>query len=130
MKSLKNRLFLVAIASLLLAPACMADELVVVLGSATLDHDQRTGRPLLKLIFTETSKERLRAFGSDNIGQKVEYRIEGHTVIAPVLREPMSGTTQIISDNSWSDETVIGLAQQFSKSPKGEIELRPLPRSE
>jgi len=35
-----------------------------------------------------------------------------------------------ISDNGWTDQTVIDLAQQLSKAPKGEIEIRPLPRSD
>jgi len=108
----------------------MADGLIVVLSGASADHDRRTGKPVLKLIFAETSREKLRTFGSDNIGQKVEFRVAGTVILTPVLREPLSGGTAQISDNGWTDQTVIDLAQQLSKAPKGEIEIRPLPRSD
>jgi preprotein translocase subunit SecD len=103
----------------------MADELVVVLSGATADHDQRTGKPILKLIFAEASKEKLRIFGADNVGQKVELRVDGRVVVRSVIREPLAGGTLQIYDPSWIDEAVIDLAQQISKAPKGEIELRP-----
>jgi len=59
MKSLKCRSVLIALVGLLWISGCMADELVVVLNSARLrlGHDKRTGKPVLNLIFAETSKE-------------------------------------------------------------------------
>ena len=125
----KVRLLLIALFSLFLTSACMADGLVVVLDSATTGYDERTGRPVLKLTVTDASREKLRGFAADNVGRKIEYSVEGRTVIAVVIREPMSGKTQTISDSSWTDETVIRLAQEFSKAPDGEIRLRSLPRS-
>jgi preprotein translocase subunit SecD len=125
MKSLKCRSFLIALINILLISGCMADELVVVLSGATADHDQRTGRPVLKLVFAEASKEKLRIFGADNVGQKVEFRVGGRIVLKPVLREPLAGGTAQISDPSWTDQAVIDLAQQLSNAPKGEIEIRP-----
>jgi preprotein translocase subunit SecD len=111
--------------SLLLISGCLADELVV-LNSATASHDERTGKPILKLIFAETSKERLRSiFGTENLGQMVELRVDGRVVLSPVLREPLTGVQMQISDPSWTDQAVIDLAQQLSEAPKGEIELRP-----
>jgi preprotein translocase subunit SecD len=130
MRSFKCRSFLIALTSLLSISGSMADGLIVVLSGASADHDQRTGKPVLKLIFAETSREKLRTFGSDNIGQKVEFRVAGDVILTPVLREPLSGGTAQISDNGWTDQTVIDLAQQLSEAPKGEIEIRPLPRSD
>jgi hypothetical protein len=115
----------IALTSLLLISGCLADELVV-LNSATASHDERTGKPILKLIFAETSKERLRSiFGTENVGQMVELRVDGRVVLSPVLREPLTGVQMQISDPSWTDQAVIDLAQQLSNAPKGEIELRP-----
>jgi preprotein translocase subunit SecD len=128
MRSFKCRSFLIALTSLLSISGSMADGLIVVLSGASAD--QRTGKPVLKLIFAETSREKLRTFGSDNIGQKVEFRVAGNVILTPVLREPLSGGTAQISDNGWTDQTVIDLAQQLSEAPKGEIEIRPLPRSD
>jgi hypothetical protein len=62
MKSLNRRSVLIALASLLWISECMADELLVVLNSATTGHDKRTGKPVLNLIFAEASKERLHTF--------------------------------------------------------------------
>jgi preprotein translocase subunit SecD len=125
MKSLKCRSFLIALTSLLLISGCIADELVVVLSGATADHDLRTGRPVLRLIFADASKEKLRVFGADNVGQKVEFRVDGRLILKSVLREPLAGGTVQISDPSWTDQVVVDLAQQLSKAPKGEIEIRP-----
>jgi preprotein translocase subunit SecD len=124
MKSLRCRSFLIAFISLLLISGCWADELVV-LSSATAGHDDRTGRPLLKLIFAEASKERLRIFGAENLGQMVEFRVGGRVVLRPVLREPLAGEQAQISDPSWTEQAVMDVAQQLSKAPKGEIELGP-----
>lgn len=106
----------------------MADELVVLLSGATIDHDQRTGRPILKLTFAEASKEKLRIFDANNVGQKVEFRVDRRVLLTPVLREPMEGGMVQISDPSWTDQAVIELAKQLSTAPKGEIEIRPLSR--
>jgi len=125
MKSLNCRSVLVVLASLLLISGCMAGELVVVLSSATAGHDARTGKPVLNLVFTEASKERLRIFNADNLGQMVEFRVDGRVVLRPVIREPVLGVQVRISDPSWTDQAVIDLAQQLSNAPKGEIELRP-----
>jgi hypothetical protein len=64
MRSFKCRSFLIALTSLLSISGSMADGLIVVLSGASADHDQRTGKPVLKLIFAETSREKLRTFGS------------------------------------------------------------------
>jgi len=125
MKSLKCRSLLIALTSLLLISGCIADELVVVLSGATADHDHRTGRPVLKLIFADASNEKLHVFGADNVGQKVEFRVDGRLILKPVLREPLAGGTVQISDPSWTDQVVVDLAQELSKAPKGEIEIRP-----
>jgi len=125
MKPLKRRSLLFALVGLSWISACMADEAVVVLKSATAAHDKRTGRPVLNLTFAETSKERLRVVCADNLGKRVEFRVDGHVVVGPVIREPIEFAHLQISDPNWTDEAVIELARQFSSAPKGEIELRP-----
>lgn len=119
--TLRRQSFRIALTSLLLISGCLADELVV-LDSATAGHDERTGKPILKLIFAEASKERLRSISAENIGQRVELRVDGRTVLSSVLREPLSVVQVQISNPDWTDEAVVDLAQQLSNSPKGEIE--------
>jgi hypothetical protein len=122
MKSLKYLSLLIALASVLWISACMADEAVIVLDSATAGHDQRTGKPILRLIFA--SKERFRTVSADNLGEKVDFLANGRVVLSPVVREPVLGGQIEISDQSWTDQDVVELARQFSEAPKGEIEIR------
>jgi preprotein translocase subunit SecD len=125
MKHFKCRLFLLSLTSLLWISGCMADELL--LSGATSSHDQRAGRPVLKLVIAEPSKKTLRRFGADNLGQRVEFLIDGRVILSPVvLREIPEGGVIQISDNSWTDQDAIGLARQFSEAPKGKIEVRRL----
>jgi preprotein translocase subunit SecD len=123
MKLLKRYSVLIALASLLWTSASMADGAVVVLDIARADHDQRTGKPILTLIFAKTSEERLRKFGDDNVGQKVEFLVNGQVLASPVLREPIGGQFNI-SNSSWTEQEVVELARQFSEAPKGEVEIR------
>jgi hypothetical protein len=72
MKSPYRRSFLIALASLLWISGGIAAELPVVLKSATAGHDERTGKPLLNLVFAETSMERLCIFYAANLGKRLE----------------------------------------------------------
>jgi preprotein translocase subunit SecD len=130
MRLFNRRLFLIALISLLSISASMADGMIFVLSGATTNHDKRTGKPVLELIFSKTSREKLRTFGTENIGQKVELRVAGNLILTSVLREPLMGSTVQISDAGWTDQTVIDLAQKLSNAPNGEIELRAVPRSD
>jgi hypothetical protein len=124
MKSLKYLSLLIALASVLWISACMADEAVIVLDSATAGHDQRTGKPILQLSFAKTSKERFRTFNADNLGEKVDFLVEGRVIVSSVVREAVSGGEIEMRDPSWTDQDAVELARQFSEAPKGEIEIR------
>jgi len=126
MRSFNRRLFLIALLSLPSISVSRADGMIVMLSGATADHDERTGKPVLKLIISETSRQKLRTFSTENVGEKVELRVAGNVILTPVLREPLASEIQV-SDVDWTDQTVIDLAQKLSNAPKGEIELRPVP---
>jgi preprotein translocase subunit SecD len=124
MRPFNRRFFLIALASLLSISVSAADGMIVAFSSATTDHDKR-GNPVLRLIFSEASGERLRTFSTENIGQKVELRVAGNLIFTPVLREPLMGSTVEIWNVGWTDQTVADLAQKLSNAPNGEIEFRP-----
>ena len=126
MKSCTSQTLLIALATVLWISGCMAEQVVVPLVGAVADRDQRTGSPMLKLTFQEASKEKLRNFGNNHVGQKVEFCLHGQVLFTPVLREPMLGGTAQISDPSWTDQTVLELAKQLSDNPTAEIEIRSL----
>jgi hypothetical protein len=130
-RSFSRRFFLIALFSLLSISVSMADGIIVVLDSATADHDKRSNNPVLKLTFSEASREKFRTFTTENVGQKVELRVAGNAIFTSVLREPLTGRIPVqISNPDWTDEAVIDLAQKLSNAPNGEIELRPVPRSD
>jgi preprotein translocase subunit SecD len=107
---------------------CRANEIVVVISSATAGHDERTGKPVLNLSFKEVSEERLRSFSADNLGQMVEFRVDGRVVLRTIIREPLSVRAQV-NDPGWTDQAVIEPLRRFSEAPKGEIELQRSPSS-
>jgi hypothetical protein len=124
MKLPYRRSIVIAMASLLWISGGIAAELPVVLKSATAGHDERTGKPLLNLVFAETSMERLRIFYAANLGKPVELRADGRTVLRSVIREPIMVAHVQLSDPDWTDQSVIDLARQLSDVPRGEVELR------
>lgn len=75
MKHFKCRSSIVSLISLFWISGCVAEELR--LSGTTSGHDQRTGKPVLKLEISEASRETLRRFGADNSGQKVEFLVRG-----------------------------------------------------
>ncbi|WP_316159107.1 MULTISPECIES: SecDF P1 head subdomain-containing protein [unclassified Bradyrhizobium] len=124
MMLLRCRSLLIVVTSLLFMSGCIAGDHVVVLTGATVGRDERTGRPILNLIFAEKSKETLRIISNSNLGRPLEIRVAGRTFLTPVLREPIGGATWQISDRDWTDQEVNGLAEQLNNAPKGEIEFR------
>jgi hypothetical protein len=123
MRSPYRRSILIGLASLLWISGGSATELPVVLKSATAGHDKRTGKPLLNLVFAETSIERLRVFYAANLGEQVELRAGGRTVLRSVIREPITGVHTEVSDPDWTDQSVIDLVRQLSDAPGGEVEF-------
>jgi hypothetical protein len=71
-----RRSFLIAIASLMLISTTVAQDIIVELSGARADHDPRTGKPVLKLRFSDKSQKALEIFNSNNLGQKIEFRVE------------------------------------------------------
>ena len=127
MNPLHCRSFLIALFSLLSISVCLADGMIVGLSNATADHDKRTGRPILNLMFSEASKQKLRTFSTENVGQKVELRVAGNLILTSVLREPLMGSSMEVSGGDWTDQIVIDPAQKLSNAPNSEIEFRAVP---
>jgi preprotein translocase subunit SecD len=107
--------------SLTLGSACFAESLVLDVLSIAQSHDPRTGRPMVALVLGQKSKQALSAFSSAEIGNKVELRVDGRVIAAPVIREPLSTSMQI-SDLGWTDEVAAAIADELAK-PAAKIEL-------
>jgi preprotein translocase subunit SecD len=100
------RLFLSsAFASVLfVAPAAIAEPLLLEIERAAAAFDQRTNEPLVTFVMKEGSK---RAFGEltrKNVGRAMEFRIDGRAIMTPVIREPILGGSGQVAGRFSVDE--------------------------
>jgi len=66
---------------------------------AKVETDRRIGQPVLAIVIAKESSVVLAQLTRDNIGRKVELRVDGKVLSAPVIREPILGTELQISGN-------------------------------
>ena len=76
---------------------------------------------MVELVLGQKSRQALGAFSAAEAGHKVELRVDGRVVAAPVIREPLSTSIQI-SDAGWTDEAAAAIADGLAK-PAAKIEL-------
>jgi preprotein translocase subunit SecD len=76
---------------------------------------------MVALVLGQKSKQALSAFSSAELGHKVELRVDGRVIAAPVIREPLSTSIQI-SEIGWTDEVAAAIADELAK-PAAKIEL-------
>jgi preprotein translocase subunit SecD len=119
MASISNRcirqLALTAIISLFLTAPCLAESLSIEIDSAGADYEQRTGRPTLTIAVTGVSKQVIYYFSINNIGRKIELRIDGKTVLSPFIREPLIGRTIQVTGNELTVDRIRELVDELSK---------------
>jgi preprotein translocase subunit SecD len=79
-----------AILSLCIVPA-WADPLALRVTRAEVAYDQRTGEPVVTMVFDEVSRRLFADFTARNVGKAMELRVDGRAVMKPVIREPITG---------------------------------------
>ena len=57
---------------------------------AEAGYDQRNGEPVVAMVFDEASKRLFADFTARNVGKAMELRVDGRTVMKPVIREPIT----------------------------------------
>jgi preprotein translocase subunit SecD len=67
--------------------------------SASVETDKRSGQPVLAIEISKESSEKLAALTRDHVGRRMELRVDGKVLSAPVIREPILGTKFQISGN-------------------------------
>ena len=111
---------------LLLLPGALpvstsAEEIIVLnVASARVDHDVRTGKPLLAIKLDEASRL-TSTFSSTYVGSKTELRVDGKVIAEPVIREPITGGSLHI-DVGGQTERANSLAEQVSR-PGARVEM-------
>jgi preprotein translocase subunit SecD len=87
----------ICVAVLWWAMPVLAQPLGLEIASASAAFDQRTSQPLVVFTMTEASRRLFADFTLKNVGRKMDLRVDGRTVMSPVIREPIvGGTGQII----------------------------------
>lgn len=72
--------------------------------AAKVETDKLTSQPVLAIRIAKESSVVLAQLTRDHIGRKVELRVDGKVLSAPVIREPILGTElQISGDGTAAD---------------------------
>jgi len=104
-----------------LAGAAVAEPLTVELTIVAPGLDQPTKLPLISFKMTPESARLFAELTTKNVGRKMEVRIDGKTVMTPVIREPiLGGSGQVTSD--WTLKQTKEIADRLS-SGKSKIEF-------
>jgi preprotein translocase subunit SecD len=118
-------LFRACVVALLLgfsAPA-LAEPILIDVLDAKPNFDQRTNEPIITIKMTSASAKLFAELTSKNIGRRLELRIDGKTVMAPVIREPVMGGSMQVS-GGWTSRQAKDLADSIAAGKfKIEVEL-------
>jgi preprotein translocase subunit SecD len=71
--------------------AALAAPLSLDIAAASVGPAAGTNEPVLNLTLTLDSAKAFAAFTAANVGRTIELRIDGKVVMAPVVREPITG---------------------------------------
>jgi preprotein translocase subunit SecD len=96
MRPLLRRLLFTAMALVAAAPAA-AEPLSLTIVEARAGADAATGLPVVTLTMSAESASAFAAFTGQNVGRRVALMVDGETVSAPVVREPILGDVVQIS---------------------------------
>ncbi len=64
---------------------------------ADIRTDERTHQPVLNIAFAPSGHDALRRYTSDNLGRKMELRIDGKAIMSAVIRDSVLGGAVQIS---------------------------------
>jgi preprotein translocase subunit SecD len=100
-----------------------AEPLKIEVSKAEAFFDQRIREPAITIRMSETSKKPFNDFTAKNVGRKMEIRVDGKVVSAPVIRDPFLGSTFQISGR-FSEQEARDIAARISAGISGlELEI-------
>jgi preprotein translocase subunit SecD len=78
------------------AVAAVAEPLVIEVSDVAPILDERTKQPMIVFKMSPTSTKLFAELTTNNLGRKMDLRIEGKTVMSAVIREPiLAGSVQV-----------------------------------
>lgn len=116
---------LVALLLIVSTEATFAEPLVIEVVSAEAAYDRRTSEPLVSFRMSETSARHFGELTAKNVGKKLAIRVDGQTLSAPVIREPILGGSGQISGSLTADQAK-AIAERLSKG-KAKLEFEIVP---
>jgi preprotein translocase subunit SecD len=91
---------------------------------ASVAYDARNNFPLVTFRLAETGRKAFADFSARHVGQKIDMRVDGKSVMKPVIREPITGGVgQITASNP--DEARQLADRLASKGARLEVEAVP-----
>lgn len=71
--------------------AASAEPVVLEVSQAVAGTDERSGRPVVSYVLTAAGRVAFAQFTAAHVGRKVDLRVDGQTVMTPVIKEPVAG---------------------------------------
>jgi preprotein translocase subunit SecD len=107
----------------LISPA-LAEPLSLEVTEASVAYDTRNNFPVVTFRLAETSRKAFADFSARHVGEKIDMRIDGKSVMKTVIREPITGGVGQITASS-PDETRQLADRLASRAAKFDIEAVP-----
>src|SRR6266436_7577515 len=118
---------LLALAAVVQPISTLAEEMIALnVVSAGVDHDVRTGKPLLAIKLDDASRRTFSTFSSTYVGSKTELRVDGKVIAEPVIREPITGGSLHIDvggQTEMANSSGRASIQTGSQSGNGSLEM-------
>ncbi|MET0443169.1 MAG: hypothetical protein ABW151_01215 [Pseudorhodoplanes sp.] len=89
--TLKVALFALCALAISIAGSANADARSFKVASASLAFDQRTGQPVVSFRLNPDSARDFERLTQENVGRKIDVRVDGKTLSQPVVREAITG---------------------------------------
>jgi preprotein translocase subunit SecD len=123
MAGLRRAWLLAAAAIFVSMPAAIAQTLVLDVANASAAFDERTSTPVIQITLTPASRAAFADFTAQNVGRKTDVRVDGKSVLQPVIREPITGGVLQVSGGFTADGAV-DIARRLSDgSAPVEVEI-------
>ena len=104
--------------------AASAEPLTVEIVSADATFDRHVNQALVTFKMSSASAQKFADLTTKNVGRKMEVRVDGKAVMAPVIREPIVGGTGQISIPNMTDAAAKTLAHRIATgNAKVEFEI-------
>lgn len=85
---------------LLLSAPAFAEPLTLKVTDAEIAYDARSSQPLVTFRMSEASRKAFADFSAQHVGEKIDLRIDGKSVMTTIIREPITGGVgQILATN-------------------------------